>query len=517
MLKDKPSIIEFTTDPQLMNLALSPAQETLQRASYGLGFVNDDQRDIAQLCTGRDLDGLKGPFPEVTAVSGARGGKDSRIASPTGCYEAVLGGHEKYLARGERGVIALVAQDVRATAILFGYIRAAFLDSPILRGYLADEPRARDLDLVNGMTIACYPCTLRGLRGWSIPAGVLDELAFYRLEGSVDSDAEIQASLRRGMLAFPRTKLVKISTPYMQAGVLYDDFRRAWGQPDPDLLVWRATSQQMNPTLTDERLAREQRLDPARFAREYEGIFADDLSAFIPAAWVEQAVKNGRHELPPRKGVTYVAGVDPAGGGADEFTLSIVHVEGNRQTGRVVQDVLKGKGRVGTQSPDLGDLVREYASIVKRYGLREVHGDRYSGQWVRQAFRDAGITYRETDKDTSQIYLDCEPLFSQGRIELLDEPKQARQWRLLERRPRAGGRDLVEHPRGQHDDRAAALAVAASYAVRPPAAPIITFVDEARAVRRYQIEHGLVRPETPSEMRWHLERCQREDEKRRTL
>ena len=31
---------------------------------------------------------------------------------------------------------------------------------------------------------------------------VLDELAFFRLEGAADSDVEIQASIRRGMLAF---------------------------------------------------------------------------------------------------------------------------------------------------------------------------------------------------------------------------------------------------------------------------------------------------------------------------
>lgn len=51
------------------------------------------------------------------------------------------------------------------------------------------------------------------------------------------------------MIAFPTTRLVKISTPYMKSGVLYDDFTRAYGQDDPDLLVWRASSPLMNSTL----------------------------------------------------------------------------------------------------------------------------------------------------------------------------------------------------------------------------------------------------------------------------
>ena len=37
------------------------------------------------------------------------------IAAPVVCYEALLGDHEHYLAKGERGVIALVAQDARGT------------------------------------------------------------------------------------------------------------------------------------------------------------------------------------------------------------------------------------------------------------------------------------------------------------------------------------------------------------------------------------------------------------------
>src|ERR671937_154227 len=107
------------------------------------------------------------------------------------------------------------------------------------------------------------------------------------------------------MIAFPSTRLIKISTPYMRGGVLFDDFRRGFSQDDPDLLVWRASSLVMNPALRAERLERERRLDSSRFAREYEAEFADDLEAFLPAAWVDQAVILGRHELAPRDGVRY--------------------------------------------------------------------------------------------------------------------------------------------------------------------------------------------------------------------
>ena len=332
----RPDIIECVTDSQLLGLTISPAQETLLRAIYGLR-LSREQRELWRLCTGRErYDGV--PFGEVTILAGARAGKDSRIAALIVCFEALLGGHDRQLARGERGVVPLVAQDARASKIAFGYIKDYLSHSPILRTQVA-KVLSSEVTLTNGLVISCFPSTLRSLRGWSIPAAVLDELAYFRFEGSADSDAEIQASIRRGMLGFAHTRLIKISTPYMKGGVLYSDFQRAFGHPDPDLLCWRAPSVLMNPSIQSARLERERRLDPSRFAREYEAEFVDDLAAFLPAAWVDDAVVTGRHELPPRSRITYVGAVDPAGGGADDFTFAVVHGEHSGSERRVVQDL----------------------------------------------------------------------------------------------------------------------------------------------------------------------------------
>jgi len=373
------------------------------------------------------------------------------------CYEAVFGGHEKHLARGERGLAALVAQDRRAAGIAFGYIRAGFEHSPLLADLMDGEPTTSEIRLSNGITISCFPSTLTSLRGWSIPIGVLDELAFFRLEGQAHADVEIQASIRRGQIGFPNPKLIKISTPYLKSGVLFDDFQRYWGADEKDLLVWRMGSAQMNPTLAG-KLERLRKLDPHRFAREYEAQFADDLSAFLPWEQIDRAVVRGRHELAPQPGIEYAAAVDPSGGGADAFTCSILHRDGEQ----VVQDVLRGWVRRDGQSPDLRGVVGEIAALVKEYRLRSVVGDRYSAGWVRQAFRDEGITYEESKLDKSAAYLELLPLFSRDRVAVLDHAQQERELQALERRTRAGGKDIVDHPRGGHDDYANVLALAAA-------------------------------------------------------
>ena len=430
------------------------------RAIYGLP-LNDSQLDIFHQCTGRESY-LRHGFQEATVIAGARAGKDSRIAAPIALYESIYGGHQKHLSKGERGTIPLVAQDARATRIAFGYITDYLTHSEILSSMLDGEPLAMEIPLINRMSIVCFPSTKSSLRGWSIPAGIMDELAFFRLEGSAESDAEIQTSIRRGMVQFDRTRLIKISTPYMRSGILFDDFKDYFGKDSEDVLVWKASSALMNPSLKTSRLERERRLDPERYVREYEAEFAEDLEAFLPLAWIDAAIVQGRYELPPSEHSFYSAGIDPNGGGQDAFTISIVHADGDR----IVQDVCRGWKKQRGQTMNMDAVVKDIAAIMKSYGLNSGDGDRYSGQWVVDAFAKEGIAYIHSETDKSGAYLEMEPLFAQGKIEILDHPELQRELRLLERRPRPGGKVLVDHPRASHDDYPNSLALAVTKARR---------------------------------------------------
>jgi hypothetical protein len=127
-----------------------------------------------------------------------------------------------------------------------------------------------------------------------------------------------------------------------------------------------------------------------------------------------------------------------------------------------VQGVIRGSHRVNGQAPNLAAVVRDIAETLRRYRLRGITGDRYAGQWVRQEFQKAGVTYHESGIDRSRAYLEVEPLFAQGRVDLLDHPQQTRELKLLEKRARAGGNATVDHPRGGHDDYANCFALAAA-------------------------------------------------------
>ena len=458
-----PDIIEFITDPA------APRPRPLRRAR---GAASNHLRAPAvhrpprllRGCTGRDHRPAT-PFGEVTVVAGRPGREGQPDRRAVVCYEALFGGHEHHLAKGERGVIALVAQDARATRVAFAYVKDYLTGSRLLGGMVA-EVLTSAITLTNGLTIECFPCTLRSLRGWTIPVGVLDELAFFRLEGQADSDvgdpSQHPARDAELLRAPPGEDLDPLHALRPALGRLPDGVGPR--QPGPARLA--RLHRAMNPSIRPASLERERRLDPDRFAREYEADFTEDLETFLPGAWIDAAVAPGRHELPPQEGVRYEAAVDPSGGGQDAFTLAIAHAEGTGPDRRIVQDVMRGWTSRRSETTDLEGVVREIAGIVKRYGLSTVVGDRYAAGWVRERFEAEGIRYRDPESDTAQVYLEVEPLFAQGRIELLDHPTLAREFKQLERRPRPGGRTIIDHPRGGHDDHANALALAVVAAMR---------------------------------------------------
>jgi hypothetical protein len=114
---------------------------------------------------------------------------------------------------------------------------------------------------------------------------------------------------------------------------------------------------------------------------------------------------------------------------------------------------------------DPQQVVEEFVTLVKQFGIYQVTGDRYSAEWVASAFSQRGIRYVPSDKSKSDIYLEVLPLFTRGVISIPDLPPLIRELRLLERQTHRGGRDTVDHPKRGSDDFANALAGCASISV----------------------------------------------------
>jgi hypothetical protein len=126
---------------------------------------------------------------------------------------------------------------------------------------------------------------------------------------------------------------------------------------------------------------------------------------------------------------------------------------GHRENGKVIQDVLRAR------KGDPHVICKEYAEVLKKYGIRETCGDRYAGAWVSEAFQKEGIRYKASELNKSELYLEALPYFGSGSIELIDSPALVKELRLLERRRGSSGKDTVDHPKTigggvPHDDLA---------------------------------------------------------------
>ena len=144
----------------------------------------------------------------------------------------------------------------------------------------------------------------------------------------------------------------------------------------------------------------------------------------------------------------YFGFLDAAGGSGgsngDAMTMAIAHAEDDRVVLDRVEEVRP------PFSPD--DVVAQFAAVFRLYRVTTVMADKWGAQWVAAPFRKHGITIDDTADPKSAIYLRLIPLLNSGRVGLLDNDRLRSQLVALERRSAPGGRDIIDHPRGGHDD-----------------------------------------------------------------
>ena len=467
------NIVEAMRDPGLFapffkNLGSWSAWTVALKAIFALP-MEDDELGVYRHHTGRK-DPPEGQAREGWFVVGRRGGK-SRIAALVAVFLACFRDYSDILSPGERGTVMVLAADRKQARTVFRYV-VAFLEGVPMLASLIERKTAEEIDLSNGITIEVHTANFRSVRGYSVVAAVLDEIAFWRSEESMNPDVEIINSVRPAMATVPGALLLGISSPYARRGALWEAYRAHFGQEGDEVLVWQADTRSMNQAVPQSFIDKAYEEDEAAASAEYGAQFRSDLEAFVSRDAVDAVVIPGRFELPPASHLSHVGFVDPSGGSADSFTLAISHVEKDKRVLDLVRE------RKPPFSPEA--VVAEYAEILKAYRVLAVSGDRYAGEWPREQFRKAGIGYIPSEKTKSDLYLELLPLINSGKAELLDLDRLTSQLVRLERRTARSGKDSVDHQPGGHDDVANCVAGAlvlardsALHAIPDPAEMIV--------------------------------------------
>ena len=446
------NIIQAMKDRNLFgNLLKDPASwhawEIYLSALFGLPIEGAQDRAIFNACTGLDTPPAT-LARESYVICGRRSGK-SFVSSIIAVFLACFKDWTPYLSPGERGWVFVIANDKNQAGIIKKYISGILHGNRLLKARLENETK-EEIELKGSVGIAVKPCSYRTLRGYTLLAAILEEMAFYRSEDSANPDKEILAAVRPALATIPESVLLGISTPYSRTGMLWEQYKNYFGK-EGGPLIWLAPTRMMNPTIDGRLIERALQEDPQAAKAEWEAEWRDDIEAFISPESIEAVTILGRYELPRVSDVQYFGFVDPSGGRQDSFTLAITH---KNAEGRIILDVLRERRPPFQPST----VVAEFSGTLKAFGVTNVEADKYAGEWVPEAFRAHGITVEPAKMTASEIYLNFLPMVSNGSVELLDEKRLRSQLTGLERRARSGGKDLITHYQGGHDDLANAAA-----------------------------------------------------------
>jgi hypothetical protein len=408
-----------------------------------------DDLAVFQTCTSRTT-WPTSAFAEAVLIVGRRGGK-SRTLALLAVYLACFKDYEPYLAPGEVATIAVLAANRSQARVIFRFVLGLLKAVPLLESLIVRHD-TESIVLSNRVVIEIATASFRTSRGYSFAAVLCDETAFwYSDEASANPDVEILRALRPGLANIPGAMLLIASSPYAKRGELYGAFRRHYGRDDARVLVWKADTQTMNPSIDRRIIDEAYESDPESAKAEFGASFRDDLADYITIEAVEAVTCWGRHELPPQEGVAYRAFYDSSGGRVDAMTLAIAHLDGR---GVCVLDAV-----LEVRPPfDPSAALNECVALCRRYGVASLIGDRYAGEWPVARFKECGIELIQSARPKSDIYVDFLPLINAGQIELLDHPRLRAQLVGLERRTARSGKDSVDHAPGGHDDLANVVA-----------------------------------------------------------
>lgn len=375
------------------------------------------------------------------------------------------------LAPGEVASALIVAPDVRLARQAFRYVLGAVRADPKLRKRIVGEPTKESLTLLRDVrdpegpcvTIECLPATRGGsaLRARSLVGVLFSEFAFVRDEQSVVNDVELYRAVAPRIMR--GGQIIIESTPWAEAGLLYELFEKNHGKPTTALVAHCPTLLMRDDERTRAIVAAERERDPDNAAREFDAIFfTAGTSLFFDAKAVDAVAEAYDLPLSPSvwRGHTQ-AGADAAFT-ADSSAIAAVGRKGNALRLVALDEVKPAKGT--PLKPSV--VVRGWADLASVYACPFVVVDGHYRETVREGLDAVGLEVRNAPEGQwgkASAYIELRRLINE---KLITIPKHARliaQLKKVIAKPQPGGGLKISSPRSRsgHGDLVSALVLAA--------------------------------------------------------
>lgn len=276
--------------------------------------------------------------------------------------------------------------------------------------------------------------------------------------------------------------LLKLSSPGVKRGVLYEEYKKAQdGLLAKTYAIFRAPTWMMNDLIKEQDFAEEFKMKPDDFDVEYRSNFKDALSNFILPERIDAAVLSNVKFLLPEDtmGVKYIAAIDAAFKG-DAFTFSVVGFV----KGRLKLFVSKGWKGSRTKPVDPNEVAEYIRSTCKRYNVDWVSADQFAFQPLREIFNRYGVTLKENVFSLmfkQKIYYNLKKLFHAQQIDIVHNDILIRELKELVVEQSNNGNVKIHHPAGGSDDYSDSLAVAAFLATETLAEVEFEFASTGRS------------------------------------
>jgi hypothetical protein len=425
----------------------------------GLPLTELREIELFKHCTGRSVLPSKA-VRRLILLAGRRAGKDRFLSACAIWRAALCADWRKHISAGEQATVVLLGADKRQAAILRRYAEG-LLQVPMLKAEIARQT-GDVIEFRNGASVEIATNDARLVRGRSAIAVLGSECCHWRTdEYAASSDEEVVGAAEPSMAMCPDGGLLMLgSSVHRKRGYMYRKYKQLHGVDGSDDICWFAPSAVMNPALATSVIDKALAEDAAKARSEFQNIWREDLSDFIPADVIESCTDFGVHERAPQSGLDFVAYCDASSGVADSFAIAIAH----RGTPHMLDVVREVKPRFVP-----AQVIAEFAeTICKPYGITEIYGDRYAIGFHEAEWRNHGIEFIACERTTSENYLHCLPVLLAGRVRLVDNVTLRNQLISLERRVGAGDKETVTHPAraSAHDDVAAAACGAISLAAK---------------------------------------------------
>ena len=462
---------------QVLGVRLTLGQRTLARVAFDRvepARLYGAERDMAR----RLLGGLEDIPPTaclvLTIVKGARIGGSYVFGALYSLWRALTASLAS-LAPGEVAVALIVAPDLRLARQTLRYAAgAAEATRSIARLVEANGADGLTLRRPDGrvVSIECLPATRGGsaVRGRSLVSAVLSETAFFRDSSAVVNDRDLfRAVMPRVM---PGGMTVLESTPWVETGLLYDEFSANFGSPKSSIAAHCPTLVMRDDEQTARVVENERARDPENAEREFDAQFILGGSGLffgpelLRPAVVDLPVMRAR---PGNASVSLGADIGLV---TDASAIAAVGSQGSQLTLLDFEERKPSKGN----PLKLSSVIEGFCGFAIRYDERCIIVDHHELEAGREYLRD-GVCLQPCegggDAKTAR-FMRVRELFRQEQIRIPKVlSKVSNQLSFIVSKPRAGGGVSIILPRtaGTHLDVASAfiLAVEGAAGFRDPA------------------------------------------------